>query len=281
MVFELADCNLHEFMEKHPAGMTHREITSAWLFKQMRGIAAALKEFHHIEQVIDDNTLRANDALPKPRTGYLHDIKPENILVFYANQNCLRLCDWSCAKVADFIASVSGQKLQSAQTVNHGTLTYKPPESHGRGKTSRPYDLWSLGCVLLELLIWYRLGWKELEIFREERLGKEDLRVTGIKDDKYYYVDKEGRMHVRISVLQRIDQLKDLLDGELKEVLDVIPDLLQVDSQKRLDTISLLDRLERVKTSTQVVSVSPRLASDGDANMLVSGPQIKVETYEG
>jgi serine/threonine protein kinase len=44
-----------------------------------------------------------------------------------------------------------------------GDASYMPPEC-SEGSASRPYDIWSLGCVLLELLVWFSkgtVGWKK------------------------------------------------------------------------------------------------------------------------
>ena len=58
---------------------------------------------------------------------------------------------------------------------------YLPPEARGEQPTSRPHDIWALGCLFLELLIWHEKGWAALQTFRVEREEEnyEDWCVPG------------------------------------------------------------------------------------------------------
>lgn len=249
MIYDLADCNLKEFMQNHPEGMHHSCLTSSWLIQQMCGIAGALNEVHTVKP--GQNIQRSNDVASgglgvpqtqgKNKAGYLHDIRPENILVFKRKNNGFRLCDWSCAKVKDFMAVISGADPASRKTTTGGKITYKPPESHSKGETGRPYDLWSLGCVFLELLVWFWEGLEALDEFRTNRLGKVDLDA-GFEDDKFYCVIPGGEKGLRISVQHKIDELSTVLDEDLKKVLEIIPDLLKINQQDRLKAEGLVER---------------------------------------
>ena len=79
-------------------------------------------------------------------SGIIHrDIKPENILVAEGH-----------AVVADFgIAHAvgdSGEKLTQTG-VSVGTVTYMSPEQFSGGATDARSDIYSLGCMLYELLV--------------------------------------------------------------------------------------------------------------------------------
>ena len=52
-----------------------------------------------------------------------------------------------------------------------GTFRYEPPEADQRGKApfSRSYDIWSLGCIFLEFLIWLLEGQTGLDKFNFQR----------------------------------------------------------------------------------------------------------------
>ncbi|ESQ30980.1 hypothetical protein EUTSA_v10012027mg [Eutrema salsugineum] len=82
--------------------------------------------------------------------GYVHcDLKPDNLLVF--------LCKGSSSyelKISDF-----GNSLEVGEIPHYwgfdfpfvGTPIYMPPESLVDGVTTKTLDLWSLGCLVLEM----------------------------------------------------------------------------------------------------------------------------------
>ncbi|CAN8317923.1 unnamed protein product [Cochlearia groenlandica] len=96
--------------------------------------------------------------------GYVHcDLKPENILLFirYDEET------WNCSyelKISDFGLSIkTGDKSCCWKTHSPfvGTPIYMSPESVKDGSVEETLDLWSLGCVVLEM---YRGKHQWLEI---------------------------------------------------------------------------------------------------------------------
>ncbi|XP_010455116.1 PREDICTED: mitogen-activated protein kinase kinase 2-like [Camelina sativa] len=80
--------------------------------------------------------------------GYVHcDLKPDNLLVFPSG-------DSYELKISDF-----GLSLEVGKVPNHwkpywpfvGTPYYMPPESLRDGAAKKTIDLWSLGCLVLEM----------------------------------------------------------------------------------------------------------------------------------
>lgn len=51
-----------------------------------------------------------------------------------------------------------------------GTPTYAAPESTTQRTQSRPYDIWSFGCIVIETLTWLLEGRYGLKEFLEDRL---------------------------------------------------------------------------------------------------------------
>lgn len=97
-----------------------------------------------------------------------HDIKPANILLFDQT--------W---KLADFGRAHLLNSAQVSDTEGKlGTYTYQPPEyrdSLGRKaerRHGRAFDVWSLGCITIELVTVAVYGWKDqrLSHFREKRI---------------------------------------------------------------------------------------------------------------
>ncbi|CAK9310175.1 unnamed protein product [Citrullus colocynthis] len=85
--------------------------------------------------------------------GYVHgDIKPDNILVFPDDNGKLRL------KIADFGLSKKCDEFEevviatNAKPRFRGTPIYMSPESILFGKINTSLDIWSLGCILIEMI---------------------------------------------------------------------------------------------------------------------------------
>jgi serine/threonine protein kinase len=118
----------------------NRDMLVDWLH-QFRGLANALDQTHNYH----------NNTGESIRHG---DLKPENILVFEdeSTSGCLKIGDWGLAKTHK-----TNTEMRGRTTMQYGTLLYEAPETVVQGfhrARSRLYDIWSLGCVYLEHLIW-------------------------------------------------------------------------------------------------------------------------------
>ena len=126
---------------------------------QLRGMVEALDKLHHY----------------RDQYHYRHgDIKPENILIFL-DQNksrigTLKISDLGSAKhhsVATRLRPRTGGKA-------FATMVYQPPEAitNKLSASSRLYDIWSMGCVTLEFMVWLLYGYEELKEFNTRIKGK-------------------------------------------------------------------------------------------------------------
>lgn len=158
MLFPYAQCNLSEWMQQNDPQMDSTGHL-LWLLEQFKGLGSALKQIHDLS--VDDSVSKPLLQPPSPtaqrdhKSGWHHDLKPENILFFYESnppRGSFRIADWGSGKVNTYRSGSIGTETPT------GTLTYEPPEIMLEGKTSRPYDVWSLGCVFLELLVWALSG---------------------------------------------------------------------------------------------------------------------------
>ncbi|KAK8665833.1 hypothetical protein V6N13_005996 [Hibiscus sabdariffa] len=84
--------------------------------------------------------------------GYVHcDLKPENILVFpgCGSDVTLKIADFGLVRQTDENHTVEGgpKKLKFP-----GTPLYMPPETIVKRHISCALDIWSLGCVVLQMI---------------------------------------------------------------------------------------------------------------------------------
>lgn len=170
--------NLSEFLRgTYPK--TDRENIS-WLLRQLVGLADAIEELHHY-MVEEDN-----NPEPSIRHG---DMKPENILCFKSKDGGkdtprLVISDVGLAKIHN-----KATELRSMMAPTAATKRYEAPELGINPNTpmSRRFDIWSLGCIYLEVIIWLLYGPEKLQAFADaespfydiEGIQSLSLRVPG------------------------------------------------------------------------------------------------------
>jgi serine/threonine protein kinase len=188
LMFEWADGgNLINLWEAIP----HPVRTSSFMqavASELLGLASVLAAAHYMVH----------------NSSYRHgDLKPANILWFRGGGGAigtLKIGDWGEAKI-HFINTEARRHNTSAK---YATRRYEAPES-GTGLTlgsslevdanakkasdrrSRLYDIWGIGCIFLEVVVWLLYGYEGLEKFNGE-----------IKDDTghvspFYQVRKDPR----------------------------------------------------------------------------------------
>lgn len=161
-------------------------MTSQWL-----GIAHGLLAIHSCphdeESELSDG--QVNDGLGSQRVDGSHgDIKPENILWFPVNNaedqqipanGKLVLANFGLTELYRFETGVlSPQGIAIPPT-------YRAPEFDVSAGLSQSYDIWTLGCVLLEFIVWYLQGFDAFEQFSIDRCT-EDNGI--IQEDKYFAI---------------------------------------------------------------------------------------------
>jgi serine/threonine protein kinase len=125
LIFDLCDGNLREFFYRPPGwfqSLTSREKASKilnWMFD----ISTAIADFHALN-------------------GVHRDLKPENILI-----------KGKRVYIADFGLATYGPSLSSNLASVHGTEIYMAPEQGRNEKHSRLVDIFAIGCIFLEFLV--------------------------------------------------------------------------------------------------------------------------------
>jgi serine/threonine protein kinase len=119
-----------------------------------------------------------------------------------------------------------------------GTFRYQSPEvkTSISGKRSRSYDLWSMGCILLEFIIWLLYGWDDLLKFNESF-----AESFFIYDDEGVRLRKEVEdwiCHMREKCLGR-DRDR-CVSGALADLLDFVEGSLLIEDPEP-ETASQVD----------------------------------------
>jgi serine/threonine protein kinase len=127
---------------------------------------------------------------------------------------------------------------------------YEAPECQLGLLVTSAYDIWSLGAIFLEFIIWLRHGSAGLLVFSSDRLRADPLLGARWIDDYFfsliYEEDAPVNAEVRSSVRSWIDRLgEDCSDRcALRDVLRIVErDLLVVDPEKRIKAHELLAKL--------------------------------------
>jgi mitogen-activated protein kinase 15 len=164
--------------------------------------------------------------------SYLHaaellhrDIKPSNVLV---NETCeVKLCDFG------LIRSLSRDSPEEqVLTENIATRWYRAPEillcSNSYGK---PIDVWSLGCVLAEMVMQRPIFQGSSTLSQLEKI----FEVTGkpLPEDLHYIRSKSSLNVIENMEIKERRSIRDLLNTSDKHLVDLLERIFQVDPRKR------------------------------------------------
>ena len=159
LMFRWADGgNLRDFWSARPNVVMTADLVRN-IVEQLRGIADALKKLHEY----------------KEHLHYRHgDLKPENILQF-PDRDEARIGTFKISDMGSTQHHTVATRLRE-RTVGRAfaTTMYQPPESITRIRlaSSRLYDIWSMGCVTLEFMVWLLYGYEDLKQFSASIKGR-------------------------------------------------------------------------------------------------------------
>lgn len=194
------------------------------ILEQLSGLADAIDKLHNF------NGNRGNKM--GSTESYRHgDLKPENILIFSDETQPLvgmwKIADMGLAK--HHFAPTGVRGLQATST-RYGTRMYEPPEvvTKHQAARSRLYDIWSMGCIVLEMIIWLLYGYDELSKFNKSLKGS-PLEVESPYWEK---VDNDkAQVHEKVKIFMKL--ISQDLESK-KHQSNALGDLLKVVETKLL-----------------------------------------------
>lgn len=227
LIFPWADGgNLFDFWTQYGGYEKRRDVARLIpkILEQLMGLASALVSLHDLSPDSDEFCRHS-------------DLKPENILLFDLPRYCLNgLGTWKMADLglAKFHtdATQARHNRTATSTRGFGTILYQPPEyaADPRPPTSRLVDIWSMGCIILQLVTWLVYGVDRVrELYRQTQAGftASSMFWTG------FFIRHEGRLESRFEVHYQVRRLMSDLRNDLKKS-KVLLDLVQVVEEKLL-----------------------------------------------
>lgn len=178
--------NLRDFWKRENPNSLLPEISHPglflWVLQQMYGLAQGLEALHNYGN---------------KQFGRHGDLKPENILLFkdlpVKTLGTLRIADVGLAKFHDVATSGREDNTRTAR----GTRMYEPPETEiTDGPRSRKYDIWSIGCIFLEFIVWLLYSNEGVEDFRIMREGYSFYVISEVTGN---YEPSKAQIHPEVS----------------------------------------------------------------------------------
>lgn len=254
LIFEWANGgSLHEFWKNNPKPTLSHQLVQDVVI-QLLGLSRALRALHN------NDKSESNIGTGNWRHG---DLKPDNILRFRGpntpedSLGTLKIADLGLAKLHDVDTNLRADPTSQ----KCGTLKYEPPEAlhPHRSPRSRRYDIWSMGCIILESIIWLLYGYEGLEVFNGEAVDDPNRETV------FYKVDNQGQGTVNNIATRWMRRIRDedpecKQDSAIRALLEVVEKkLLVVETETagenqtgpRRTAPELCDDLERIKTLSE------------------------------
>ncbi|KAJ3580540.1 hypothetical protein NPX13_g23 [Xylaria arbuscula] len=225
----------------------------SWVAGQFSGLTGGLGLgfLHDTASLISP---RPNLIVPddnEKKYGIHGDIKPANILYFKQDKDehgsGLGLFKISDFGLTGFHSALT--RTREGPTGPHSPI-YRSPEystwerrdtseeDEPKAYLSRKYDIWSLGCVLLQFLTWLINGPAGLKQFKEACIREMDQHHLSYKEEKFFAIDQNGDAAHKTSVKDQFKYLQSKVakDHYLHDCLALIRDrMLELDVTKRAD----------------------------------------------
>ncbi|KAF5252188.1 hypothetical protein FANTH_2744 [Fusarium anthophilum] len=255
LIFPLARCDLARYWRTDHMPIPSRQSTE-WFASQMTGLAHALSAIH-----------QGSGGSQEPGSyvyGVHGDIKPANILCFGSDDSEPSLA------LTDFGSSyfLTPKEKDIPKSLKY-TPVYRAPEvDTTTGGITQAYDIWSLGCVFVEAMVWLLDGNAGIAELIAARLDQKDnspnrdafFRVKFSKRGGLTATLKPGVQRVLMSLRENA-RTTPFLDDMLNLVMD---GMLKIDMSQRMSAREIFDALTQMymKMEDDPAYIQPRDSDD-------------------
>jgi serine/threonine protein kinase len=202
LLFPWADCDLGKYWKnennKPPYDPTTGHMytkSMEWVSRQILGLASGLNEIHNPTHLHDRSDMRY---------GRHGDLKPENILWLKSMEDPNGILVIGDLGISAIHREIS-RSNQPGKDIPHSP-DYRPPECDLKGGTiSRAFDIWTLGCLFLEMICWTLGGMKLVEAFETDRANVMYLGLNSCTNIFFHIQERKVGgyvIHVKDEVLQ-------------------------------------------------------------------------------
>lgn len=277
--------NLWEFWTRQKGPRALEKPYLVWIFKQLTGLAAAIEKLH--------NQTESKNC----RHG---DLKPENILCFRQGDGkgngptpAVRMVITDVGLAKDHVVRT---QLRESTNTKVSTKRYAGPEMDvaSDAPLSRRFDIWSMGCILLEFLIWILYGGDELikctkaasstfyRVVKDESGQVKSVEVDRRVQGWVSYIRKDWRCP-RGTALELLLHLvtEKLLVVNVQEPPDPPSSITTGQVQARIYAPEMRRELEKILTqleADEINAVGDRPSSNSSAPL---GPSYAIPTTKG
>ncbi|KAK5654273.1 hypothetical protein OQA88_7449 [Cercophora sp. LCS_1] len=234
--------NLSDFWELEDSSPRTQDFVM-WLLEQVLGLIDTI-------QVLHEKNIRHVD------------IKPQNILHFPASvegpgsHGTLVLADIG---VSEFLEQGT-DLIHLATDTGEVAFVYEAPEAQYDGQTKQPrsrrYDMWSVGCVLLECTVWLLFGLGAVATFRSRR-SSETKNDPKAPPGSFFQRNTKGRFQVNPMVVKALEVLR--MDPRCQQgtilaaLLDLVEGrLLRISPEKRAEAPEVHEELQRIVNQARI-----------------------------
>ncbi|KAH6693018.1 kinase domain-containing protein [Verticillium dahliae] len=242
-LFPFAEYDLQDLWDKEAQPKDMQDAaTVRWLSRQICGLVGAMAQIHEPRKIAPG------------KYGRHGDIKPDNILCYRTH----RSYGWHLV-ISDLGVSALNSENSRSNVPGEAISEipeYRPPECDVRGGSiNRLFDVWTMGCLIFEMLAQV-VGGRTLRDEFDHKRTTFFMIGGGRKNVFYDLVELEGgsfRQSVKAEVLQCFDTLRadDRSSQYIRDVLTVIEDQMMVILRK--------DRTLVRSTSNELVKIFDHL----------------------
>lgn len=203
----------------------------------MTGLASAIDHIHNLKAAQLGPIPDQGSSIDSPTHGYHHDLKPKNILIFGEN---LKISDFGTARIEQVLGNSprQGTSYQTKRLLRN--VDYEAPDYVLTGTASRAHDVFSLGCIYLELLVWVfgsRIS-TSVEKFHRRRL-EETPNYDLVKTASFWFLENQDLIKCRLknTVQDHIQNLRPHLSRTLafEVILGVVEGMLRINIDPEKD----------------------------------------------
>ncbi|MCJ1265184.1 hypothetical protein MMC22_005059 [Lobaria immixta] len=246
-------------------------ILDSWLWTNLKGVIEALLHIYEPDTHI---------------IGAHFDLKPANILVDASGN--LVVTDFGLTRI-----KAKAQDGHTSLTTSGGDSSYRPPPPKSPARYNRKYDIWSLACIMIEIIVYLRRGENAVNEFAQA-LENDDNTETRSQN---FWKQNQGRYTLKKCVKDLLKKLQDPNDQYLKEVGEWLQKMLDIDPEGRPaatevktlfaqtpDSASVLQvcgantqyPLKKMQISMQMEQSGPYIACD--LGWLIEGGEVSLTT---